>query len=267
MGVRRTLQRNWIEAPLYLARGVARRRARSLRRPAYRIAVPIRVYKTYREHALGLADCLRSLGHTVLIHPIKRLEDVRPLQRGDRVVTFGAYRLSDFEREPGVFYAAVNAEFYGSGPDEGMIQRTREFVDGCDLLFESNEVSLRQAQNLELNPAGLLPFAWTPRWEWRAAPTSPCYDIAFLGRVDQNEHGRALWGKICSRFEACPHTVAWGRRRARFLRRARIQLNLNQGSADHFPGHRFAMALANRCFILSEPLPDEVRFRAGEPTR
>jgi len=214
MGVRRTLQRNWIEAPLYVARGVARRRARSLRRTAYRIAVPIRVYKTYREQVLGLADCLSSLGHTVLIHPIKRLEDVGPLQRGDRVVAFGTYRLRGFEREPGVLYAAVNAEFYGSHPEEGMIERTREFVDGCDLLFESNEVSLQQARNLGLNPAGLLPFAWTPRWEWRAAPSSLRYDIAFLGRVDQSGHRRALWEKIRNRFETCPHTVAWGRGRA-----------------------------------------------------
>ncbi|HEY5658654.1 MAG TPA: glycosyltransferase [Myxococcota bacterium] len=263
MGVRKTLQRNWIEVPLYVARGVARQRARSLPRPAYRIAAPIRVYKTYREQVLGLADCLRSLGHTALVHPIKRLEDVGPLRHGDRVVTFGTYRLRSFEREPGVLYAAVNAEFYGSRPDEGMMQRTREFVDRCDLLFESNEVSLRQARDLGLNPSGLMPFAWTPRLDWRAAPSAPRYDIAFLGRIEQSEHRLALREEIRSRFNACPYTVAWGRGRARFLRRARIQLSLNQGSTDHFPGHRFALALANRCFILSEPLPDEAPFRAG----
>ncbi len=263
MGVARSLRRNAIETPLYATRELARRRGARLSGPSYRVAVPIRVYKTYREQALGLVDCLRELGHRALLHPIKRIEDLGPLRAGDRVVAFGPYRLGAFERQPGVLYAAVNAEFYGETPGAGMIGRSRDFAGRCDLLFESNEVSLRQARELGLHPAGLLPFAWSPRWDWQAAPSAPRYDVAFLGRIRHSEYRAELWGEIRRRFSVCPRTQAWGRGRRRFLRSARIQLSLHQGDADHLPGHRFAMALANRCFVLCEPLPPEAPYRAG----
>jgi hypothetical protein len=54
-----------------------------------------------------------------------------------------------------------------------------------------------------------------------------------------------------------------GRARGEFLRSATIQLNVHQSEKPVLEGHRFAVALANGAFLLSEPLPPGAPFEAG----
>ncbi len=266
MGIRKAAQRHWIETPLYLEASRARRRARRAPTGAYRIVIPFRTYKVYREHVLGVVDALEAVGRTAILHPVKTFEEVGVLRPGDRVLAFAPYRLEPFERVDGVVYAAVNSEQYPDDPAglaEGLHARGAGFLGACDLVFECHEALFAKAQALGLDPAGVLPFAWSPRWNWNAEPTAPRYDVAFLGRF-VGDHRRELWSEIRDRFDVNPANEAWGRGRARFLRSAKIQLSFSQTEQAQLAGHRFAMALANKCFVVSEPLPAGVPFKPGQ---
>jgi hypothetical protein len=265
MSLIRTLRRNVTEAPLYYECWQARREAAAQPPGTYHVVIPFRTYKVYREQVLGLVDCLQAMKRPAVLHPVKRFKQVGRLRPGDRVIAFAPYRLEPFERKPGVLYAAVNAEHYPAHPDafeQALQDRSAGFLACCHLVFEGHEALLAQAVGLGLERAGVLPFAYTERWNWDAAPVKPRYDVAFLGRLS-TDHRREIWESICARFKACPHTEAWGNGRARLLRSARIQLSLSLTEVPQLAGHRFAMALANRCFVLSEPLPPKSPFRPG----
>lgn len=265
MGIKKAAQRHWIETPLYFEAARARRRGKRAPTGAYRIVVPFRTYKVYGEHLLGIVDALQSLGRTAILHPVKHFREVGVLRPGDRVLAFAPYRLEPFDRVDGVVYAAVNSEQYPDDPAglaEGLHARGAGFLGGCDLVFECHEALFDRAQALDLDPAGVLPFAYTERWAWRATPTAPRHDVAFLGRF-AGDRRKELWSEIREQFNVNPKNEAWGRGRAHFLRSAKIQLSFSQTEQAQLAGHRFAMALANKCFIVSEPLPPGVPFKPG----
>ncbi|MBN2489941.1 MAG: glycosyltransferase family 1 protein [Planctomycetes bacterium] len=259
------LRRNLADAPLHYRSWQARRDAGAERGGTYRVVVPLGVYNVYREHAEGLVDCLRALGRTAFLHPVKQLRHGGRLIPGDRVLAFAPDRLEPFKRAPGILYAAVNEEPYAARPDAGEDpppRRSAGFLERCHLVFEANEALLEQAAELGLERAGVLPFGYSERWNWHAAPVKPRYDVAFLGRL-ATDHRRELWDAIRARFRVAPRNEAWGKQRARLLRAARIQLSLRVTEVPELAGHRFAMALANRCFLLSEPLPPGSPFQPG----
>ncbi len=265
MSIKKGIRRHILEAPLYFRCLRARWDAAAEKGGTYHIVIPFRTYKVYREHMLGLVDCLEAVGRRTILHPVKRFRQVGRLQRGDRVLAFAPYRLEAFERTPGVLYAAVNSEQYPETAEElkeGLHLRGKGFLTGCHLVFECHEALEDRARALGLKPAGVLPFGYTDRWNWGAFPVQPRYDVAFLGRFS-SDHRRELWGAVKDRFRVCPRNEAWGKRRPGFLRSARIQLNFSQTEVALLAGHRFAMMLANRCFLLSETLPPGSPFKAG----
>lgn len=266
MGFSKAVRRNLQEAPLHLQAWRARRQGKRSAGGTYHVVIPIRTFKVYREHLLSIVDCLEALGRHTILHPVKRFSDVGQLHEGDRVIAFAPYRLEAFEPQPGVLYVCVNSEQYPEDPGElqdGLHGRGREFMDRCHLVFECHEALYEKAKSLGLQPAGVLPFAYSPRWDWKAWPERPRYDVAFLGRFS-GDHRKELWSEIAERFRACPRTEAWGGQRPRFLRDAKIQLSFSQTEVAQLGGHRFAMALANKCFVLSEPLPPASPFTPGE---
>ncbi len=136
------------------------------------------------------------------------------------------------------------------------------FLADCHLVFECHEARHAEAMARGDRPAGVLPFGYSPHWDQNAVPVKPRYDVAFLGRL-LTDHRQELWDAVRARFKTYPRTEAWGRRRERLLRSARIQLSLSRIERPQLSGHRFALALANRCFLMSEPLPKPCPFRAG----
>lgn len=245
-----------------LKQRLARRPTTAAVSGGYHVVVPARAFRVFEEQALGLGDCLEAVGRAPTLHRVRRMRQVGRLHSGDRVIVFAPHRLDAFEPVDGVLYTAVNDFPY---PDPGNAESGRPRAPipaGYHLVFESHEALYDRAKRLDLHPAGVLPFACGPRWEWDAAPVSPRYDVAFLGRVN-TDHRRELWANIRERFKTCPQTEAWGRRRAALLRSARIQLSFAATEVHELPGHRFAMALANCCFVLSEPLPPGSPFRPG----
>jgi hypothetical protein len=265
MGIFKSLRRNLVEAPLQVQAWQARRQAAGEPRGTYHLVLPFRAITAYQEHIQGLVECFEAVGRTTVLHPVKRIRQVGKPRPGDRVIFFRPEQLDLFDPVPGVLYAAVNSEPYpySSLTARWPIERQyTEFLERCDIILESHEALLARARERELNRAGVLPFGYSEHWNWNATPVKPRYDVAFLmGQV--TDHRRELWEAIRSRFKVCPRHEAWGRRRIRFLRSARIQLSFSRYEEPHLSGHRFAMALANGCFVLSEPLPPKSPFKAG----
>lgn len=234
----------------------------------HRIVVPPRVLDTYEETAHGIADGFVALGREAVVECVEALHRLAPLKPGDRVVVFGAHRYEPWQPPPGVLLVGVNVEQYPSdwtptGTSVALMAKTDRFLAGCDLLLECNECLLAESARRGRPAAGVLPFAWTPRFESGLPPLAePPFDLAFLGRPAEGRRAQAL-RELGRRFRLAPTTVAWGRARGEFLRCARIQLNLHQGDLPALESHRFALCLANGAFVLSEPLPAEAPFRAG----
>lgn len=261
-------RRHWLAAREACRRpgvvAAARRAAPGL----HRIVVPPRVLDTYEETAHGIADGFAALGRAALVECVDALDRLAPLKPGDRVIVFGAHRYEPWRPPAGVLLVGVNVEQYPpdwtpGGAVNPLMAKTDRFLAGCDLLLECNECLLAESARRGRSAAGVLPFAWTPRFESGLAPLAePPFDLAFLGRPAEGRRALAL-RELGRRFRLAPTTVAWGARRAEFLRSARIQLNLHQGEAPALESHRFALCLANGAFVLSEPLPPEAPFRAG----
>jgi len=265
MGLFNSLSRRLVEAPLQVQAWQARRQAASELHGTYHLVLPFRAIKAYQEHIQGLIECFEAVGRTPVLHPVKRFRQMGKPRPGDRVLIFKPDHLDPFDPAPGVLYAAVNSEPYPySDSDEPWPAdgRYAEFLERCHIVLESHEAALNRAEELGLSRAGVLPFGYSEHWNWNATPVKPRYDVAFLSR-SASDHRRELWEAIKSRFKASPRHEAWGRGRIRFLRSARIQLCFGRNEEPHLSGHRFAVALANGCFLLSEPLPPGSPFKAG----
>jgi hypothetical protein len=266
--VRVKWRRNWLKARAWLGRPAVLAAARRSAPGLYHVVVPPRVLDTYEETVHGIADALRAHSRDAVVHCVDRMEQVAPLRAGDRVLVFGAHRYAPWRPPPGVLLIGVNVEQYPAGWTPGgsggeHMAKTDRFLAGCDVLLECNECLLEESARLGRPAAGVLSFAWTPRLDHGLPPLDdPPYDVAFLGRPGEGRRKEAL-ERLAREFKLAPTTVAWGRARGEFLRRARIQINLHQGEKPVLEGHRFALCLANGAFVLSEPLPPAAPFRAG----
>lgn len=254
--------RAWLERPA--ARAVARRAAPGL----FHLVIPPRVLDTYEETLAGIADGLRSLGRAAVVDCVRGLDEIGPLRPRDVVLVYGAHRYPPWRPPAGVLLVGVNVEQYPDdwtpqGTSVDLMAKSDRFLAGCDVVLECNEGLLQESTRLGRGAAGVLPFAFTPRFDAGLAPLAePPFDVAFLGRPGDGRRKEAL-ARLARSFKLAPSTVAWGRRRAEFLRCAKIQLNLHQGEKPVLEGHRFALCYANGAFLLSEPLPPGPPFKAG----
>jgi len=268
-------RRNWQKLRALARRPAVVAAARRSAPGLYHVVVPPRVLDTYEETAEGIADALRAHGREAVVHYVDELDDARPLRPGDRVLVYGAHRFAPWRPPAGVLLIGVNVEQYppgwappgtvGSSPGAGveLMAKTDRFLAGCDRLLECNECLLAESATLGRVAAGVLPFAWTPRFDSGIAPSPrPRFEIAFLGRPGEGRRREAL-AALSREFRLAPSTVAWGRARGRFLGNAQIQINLHQSDKPVLEGHRFALAFAHGAFLLSEPLPPGAPFRAG----
>ena len=261
-------RRAWLQARATLARPRVLAAARRAPPGLFHVVVPPRVLDTYEETAQGIVDALRALGRQGVVQCVSALADVRPLRPGDRVLVYGAHRFLPWRPPAGVKLIGVNVEQYPEGwTPQGsaveLMQKTDRFLAGCDVIVECNECLLEESARLGRQAAGVLPFAYTARFDSGLSPLEqPPFDIAFLGRPGAGRRREAL-DRLAREFSLAPSTVAWGRSRGEFLRRARIQLNLHQGEKPVLESHRFALCLANGAFVLSEPLPSGAPFIAG----
>jgi hypothetical protein len=254
--------RAWLARPA--ARAVARRAAPGL----IHVVVPPRVLDTYEETLDGIAEGLRKLGRAAVVDCVRNLGQIAPLRPRDVVLVYGTHRYPAWRPPAGVLLVGVNVEQYPddwtpTGTSVDLMAKSDAFLAGCDVVLECNEALLLESERLGRKAAGVLPFAFTPRFDAGLPPLAePPYDIAFLGRPGDGRRREAL-ARFAKSFKLAPSTVAWGRRRAEFLRSAKIQLNLHQGEKPVVEGHRFALCYANGAFLLSEPLPPGPPFRAG----
>ncbi len=261
-------RRHWLALRAAMRRPAIAAAARRAAPGMHRIVVPPRVLDTYEETAGGIADGFRALGRDAVVECVERLEQLAPQKPGDRVLVFGAHRYEPWQPAAGVLLVGVNVEQYPPdwtphGTSVVHMAKTDRFLAGCHLLLECNECLLEESARLGRPAAGVLPFAYTPRFDAGLAPLArPRFEIAFLGRPGEGRRKEAL-ARLGARFKLAPATVAWGRARGEFLRSAPIQLNLHQGEAAVLESHRFALCLANGAFVLSEPLPPSAPFRAG----
>ena len=268
-------RRSWLRLRALARRPAVLAAARRAAPGLFHVVVPPRVLDTYEETAEGIADALRALGREAVVQCVDRLEQVRPLRPRDRVLVYGVHRFEPWRPPAGVMLIGVNVEQYpedwspsgssgaGGGAAAVHMAKCDRFLAGCDLLLECNECLLAESTRRGRPAAGVLPFGWTPRLDAGLPPRSdPLFDVAFLGRPGEGRRREAL-DRLAREFRLAPSTVAWGRARGEFLRRASIQLNLHQGEQPVLEGHRFALCLANGAFVLSEPLPPGAPFRAG----
>jgi glycosyl transferase family 1 len=261
-------RRNALALRAWLARPAARAAARRAAPGLCHVVVPPRVLDTYDETLEGIADGLRALGRVAVVDCVRRLEQIGPLRPRDVVLVYGTHRYPPWRPPAGVLLVGVNVEQYPDdwtprGTTVDLMARSDRFLAGCDVVLECNEGLLLESERLGRKAAGVLPFAWTPRFDAGLAPLGdPPYDVAFLGRPGDGRR-RELLARLERSFKLAPSTVAWGRRRAEFLRCAKVQLNLHQSEKPVLEGHRFALCYANGAFLLSEPLPPGPPFRAG----
>lgn len=254
--------RAWLARPA--ARAVARRAAPGL----FHVVVPPRVLDTYEETLDGIAEGFRTLGRAAVVDCVRSLEEIAPLRPRDVVLVYGTHRYPPWQPPAGVLLVGVNVEQYPddwtpAGTTVDLMAKSDRFLAGCDVVLECNEALLLESERLGRKAAGVLPFAYTPRFDAGLPPLAePPYEVAFLGRPGDGRRKEAL-ARLARIFKLAPSTVAWGRRRAEFLRSARIQLNLHQGEKPVLEGHRFALGFANGAFLLSELLPPGAPFRAG----
>ena len=262
------LRRNLLQLRARLVRPAVLRAARAAAPGLFHVVVPPRVLDTFEETVEGIADALRILGRAAVVQCVDHLDELGPLKPGDVVLVYGTHRYDPWTPPPGVVLAGVNVEQYPDGwTPQGtavpMMQKSDRFLAGCHVVLECNEALALEAARLGRTPAGVLPFAYTRRFESGLAPLAdPPFDVAFLGRPGEGRRKTAL-ERFAKRFKLAPATVAWGRGRGEFLRRAKIQLNLHQSEKPVVEGHRLALAYANGAFLLSEPLPPGTPFRAG----
>ncbi len=262
------LRRNALQLRAWLRRPAVRRVARAAAPGLFHVVVPPRVLDTFEETVEGIADSLRELGRAAVVQCVDRLDQLGPLKPRDVVLVYGTHRYDPWAPPPGVVLAGVNVEQYPDdwtphGTAVPMMAKSDRFLAGCHVVLECNEALALEATRLGRKPAGVLPFAWTERFESGLPPLAdPPYDVAFLGRPGEGRRKEAL-ARLAKRFKLAPGTVAWGRRRGEFLRSARIQLNLHQSAKPVVEGHRLALVYANEAFLLSEPLPPGLPFRAG----
>ncbi|MBL8844107.1 MAG: glycosyltransferase family 1 protein [Planctomycetes bacterium] len=261
-------RRHWLALRAAWRRPAVARAARAAAPGMHRIVVPPRVLDTYEETAGGIADGFAALGRDAVVECVDDLARLAPLKRGDRVIVFGAHRYEPWRPPAGVLLVGVNVEQYPPdwtphGTSVVHMAKTDRFLAGCDLLLECNECLLEESARRGRPAAGVLPFAYTPRFDSGLPPLAkPPFEIAFLGRPGDGRRKEAL-ARLGARFRLAPATVAWGRARGEFLRRAQLQLNLHQGEEAVLESHRFALCLANGAFVLSEPLPASAPFRDG----
>lgn len=234
----------------------------------HHVVVPMRVLETYQEMARSVAEVLRKLHRGATVHFVSRLEQVGPLKTGDRVIVYGVHRFGSFEPRPGVLYVGVNVEQYPpdwtpEGTEDRLVQKADAFLSRCQIIVDCNECLFQESARLGRPAQGILPFGYTERLDsGREHPADPPYDLAFLGRLGDGRRHDAMH-KLAREFSVAPVHRAWGRRRFRFLQSAKIQLDLHQHEKPCLAGHRFALALANGSFLLSEPLPPGAPFQAG----
>jgi hypothetical protein len=261
-------RRNALTFRAWLARPAARAVARKAAPGLFHVVVPPRVLDTYEETLDGIAAGLRELGRAAVVDCVQRLDEIEPLRARDVVLVYGTHRYPPWRPPAGVLLVGVNVEQYPDdwtpqGTSVDLMAKSDRFLAGCDVILECNEGLLLESERLGRKAAGVLPFAFTPRFDAGLAPLAePPYDIAFLGRPGDGRRKDAL-AKLAKKFKLAPSTVAWGRRRAEFLRSAKIQLNLHQSDKPVIEGHRFALCYANGAFLLTEPLPPGPPFRDG----
>jgi len=262
------LRRAWVAARAAIGRPAVRAAVRSAPPGLFHVVVPPRVLDTYEETVDGIVETLGQLGRQAVVHCVARMESVGPLRPCDRVLVFGAHRYEPWRPPPGVLLIGVNVEQYPPGwrPDAASashMEKTQRFLAACDVRLESNECLFERSIEFGRPAAGVLPFAATPRFVLPQIPSAtPPWEIAFLGRVGSGRR-RAALADLARQFRLLPSHVAWGRRRAEFLRSAAMQLNLHQGDQPALEGHRFALAFGAGAFLLSEPIPPSAPFVAG----
>jgi hypothetical protein len=261
-------RRNTLTLRAWLGRRAARAVARKSAPGLVHVVVPPRVLDTYEETVDGIAEGLRELGRNAVVDCVQRLDEIGPLRPRDVVLVYGTHRFAPWHAPAGVLLVGVNVEQYPDdwtpqGTTVDLMAKSDRFLACCDVVLECNEGLLLESERLGRKAAGVLPFAWTPRFDAGLAPLAdPPYDIAFLGRPGDGRRKDAL-AKLAREFRLAPSTVAWGRRRGEFLRCAKIQLNLHQSDKPVIEGHRFALCYANGAFLLTEPLPPGPPFKDG----